>query len=160
MNDRQLETFFQIMEQLKAVELAMARFYALCASSYPQDRALWEELAGNEEEHARRAEEFKQQVSARKEDYEPDKFNLAQLHTYRTGLEVETQRLRSGEIGRRSAVMIARDYEQTLVEKRFYKVVRSSRPDYLKISEDIERETRAHFQRLLDYIRDSFSPAG
>jgi hypothetical protein len=137
----------------------MARFYSLCASSFLQDRELWESLAKNEEGHARRAEEFKLLVAAGKEDYEPDRFNVAQLNTYRTGLEAEIHRLEKGEIGRRQVLAIARDYEQTLVEKQFYRVVRSPRPEYLVISEEIECETRAHFQRLLDYLRDHFPPA-
>lgn len=156
MDDHQFQIFLQIMDRLKAVELAMARFYALCASAFPQDTELWDGLRRDEEEHARLVDELRQLAKEKKADYTLDKFNAALLNTYLAGIEDEIRRFKNGKIGRRQALSIAQDYERTLIERQFYNVVKGPQPEYGQISQRIDQETHTHFQKLRQYIQERF----
>ncbi len=156
MNEHQYQIVLQMMDQLKAVESALARFYSICASSFPQDKDLWDGLARDEEEHARLVDELRQIVTERRAECAPEKFNPALLNTYLFGIKAEVDRLKKGEMGRRQALNIAKDYEHTLVENKFFKVIQSPLAEYEQISRRIEQETQAHFQRLLRYFQEKF----
>jgi hypothetical protein len=51
-----------------------------------------------------------------------------------------------------NALSIAQDYENTLVEREFFRVVKSGLPEYLKIKETIETETGKHRETLIAQI--------
>lgn len=128
MNDQQFQEMLHVLDQLKAVELAVARLYSEFAIAFPEDHVLWEGLRDDEEGHAHRVDELKKLVAANREEFIPDKFNTAVLNTYLTGLNDNVRRLKNGEIKRHQAAVIAKDFENTLVEGSFYRVARSTLP--------------------------------
>lgn len=152
MNKDNLKKANQIFDKLQHIESLLGKFYGQCASSFPEDKLLWEKLEKDEENHVRLVAELKKIMSEKKENFELWKFNIFALKTYSKGLELQILRLEKGEVQRRNALFIARDYENTLVEKKFYAAVKSDDPEYKNIKNRIEKESESHLEKLNDYI--------
>jgi 1,2-phenylacetyl-CoA epoxidase catalytic subunit len=146
----------QILDFLRDIELIVAELYRRFSQSFAQDRVIWEDLSQDEEGHAAMVAELKNTLLKNGSPFEVGKINLAVLNTYRQGIENHLGRLQRGELGRQNALFIARDFERTLVEHRFYESVRSDNPEYRAIQEKIQKETELHLQKLENYIRTLF----
>lgn len=155
MND-QFSTANLILDGLREIELAVAELYRLFARAFPPDRAFWEDLGRDEESHAALVIELKDTLLKNGWAFEVGKVNPLVLNTYRHGIEGQVERLRLGELGRRNALFIARDFEKTLVEHGFYSLVRSENKDYQAIQSRIQKETETHLQKLENYILTIF----
>ncbi len=146
----------QILDSLQSIELVVAELYRRFAVSFAEDRVIWEDLSQDEEGHATMVSELKSVLLKNGSPLEVERTNLAALGTYRKGIEDQIDRLRRGELGRQKALFIARDFERTLVERRFYDLIRSANPEYRTIQEKIRKETELHLQKLENYIRTLF----
>jgi 1,2-phenylacetyl-CoA epoxidase catalytic subunit len=146
----------QILDFLRDIELVVAELYRRFSYSFVQDRVIWEDLSRDEEGHAAMVGELKSALLKNGFPFEVGKINLAVLNTYRQGIEDHLGRLQRGELGRQKALFIARDFERTLVEHRFYESVRSHNPEYKAIQQKIQKETEHHLQKLENYIRTLF----
>ncbi|HOU48745.1 MAG: hypothetical protein GYA74_01165 [Acidobacteria bacterium] len=155
-SDDRFPALIRNLDLLKEIETAAGRLYAGFAAAFPEDAPLWDVLRAEEEGHARRVDELKRLVEADRQAFHPDKFNPAALNTFLAGLRESLRKLEKGEIWRRQALAVAQDLENTLSERAFYRVVQSELPEFNKLVEDIDRETRAHQQRLLEFIRLHF----
>ncbi len=146
----------QILDFLRDIELVVAELYRRFARFFSEDRVIWEDLTQDEENHAHMARELKNALLKNGSPLEVGKINLTALQTYRRGIEDQIGRLKRGELGRQKALFIARDFERTLVEHRFYESVKSDNPEYRAIQAKIQKETELHLQKLENYIKTLF----
>ena len=146
----------QILDILREIELVVAELYKRFSRSFVQDRVLWENLSEDEESHAVMVAELKSTLLKNGSPFELGKINILALSTYRQGIEGQLGRLERGELRRQNAFFIARDFEKTLIEHRFYDSIRSENPEYRAIQEKIRRETEFHLQKLENYIKTLF----
>ena len=142
----------QVLALLGEIELLVADLYRGFAGAFPEDRALWEAMAAEEEVHAALVESLRRFAGPEAMPFASGKINLASLGTYKKGLEYHMGRLRQGGLNRRSALFIARDLEKTLVERAFYEFVESDDPEIRAIRGRIEGETEGHLGRLEEHI--------
>ncbi|MGB7296231.1 MAG: hypothetical protein WBC70_11635 [Candidatus Aminicenantales bacterium] len=146
----------QILDFLREIELIVADLYRRFSRSFVEDRVIWEDLSQDEESHACMVTELKNTLLKNGSPFEIGRINLAVLNTYRQGIERQIERLQNGELGRRNALFIARDFERTLIEHRFYESIKSNNPEYRTIQARIQKETELHLQKLENYIRTLF----
>lgn len=146
----------QILDFLHDIELVIAELYRRFSVFFAEDRVIWEDLCQDEESHAAMVGELKSVLLKNGSPFEVGRINLAALGTYRRGIEDQIGRLRRGELGRQKALFIARDFERTLVERRYYELIRSDNPEYRSIQDKIRKETEMHLQKLENYIRTLF----
>jgi len=146
----------QILDTLHQIELGVAALYKRFSRSFVQDRVLWEDLSQDEENHAVMVTELKNTLLKNGSPFELGKISLIALSTYLQGIESQSSRLERGELQRQNAFFIARDFEKTLIERRFYESIRSENPDYRAIQEKIRLETEFHLQKLENYIKTLF----
>jgi hypothetical protein len=156
MNDLQYRQVVGLLDLLKQIELSIAQLYTAFAAAFPEDALLWDDLRAEEIVHANRAAALKAMVVENRDAFAPDRFNPAVLKTYLSGLADNARRLKNNEIGRRQALVIARDFENTLVEGSFFRVVKSTLPEFEKLAEQIELETKVHKHKLDDYLKERF----
>lgn len=145
-----------ILDEMQAVELATADMYRRFAASFATDRIFWQDLAEEEEGHAAMVCVLKAALLRNGAPFEITSLNSAVLSTFRQGIEMQSMRLQRGEIGRRTALFIARDLERTLIERSFFDAIRSEKPDYCLVQEQIRRETEGHLEKLQNYILTIF----
>jgi len=146
----------QILDSLRQIELVVAELYKRFSRSFIQDRVLWESLSRDEENHAALVDELKRTLLKNGSPFELGRISLVALSTYRQGVETQLSRLDRGELRRQNAFFIARDFEKTLIERRFYDSIHSQNPEYKQIQENIRRETETHLQKLENYIKTLF----
>jgi 1,2-phenylacetyl-CoA epoxidase catalytic subunit len=146
----------QILDILHEIELIVAELYRRFSHSFVEDRVFWENLSQDEESHAVMVIELKNTLLKNGAPFELGKINLLALSTYRQGVESQLGRLQRGELRRQNAFFIARDFEKTLIERRFYESIRSENPEYRAVQEKIRKETEFHLQKLENYIRTLF----
>lgn len=146
----------QILDVLREVELVVAELYRRFSVSFPHDRVFWQDLSKDEENHAAMVTELKNTLLKNGAPFEVGEVNLFALATCRKGIEGNIDRLQRGELGRRNAFLIARDFEKILIRHHFYKVIRSENRDYQVIQNRIQRETEIHLQKLENYIQTIF----
>ncbi len=146
----------QILDVLREIELAVAELYRRFSLFFPHDRVFWQDLSKDEGNHAAMVTELKTTLLKNGAHFEVGKINLLVLTTFRKRIEGNISRLQRGEIGRRTALFIARDHEKTLIEHSFYSAIRSENKDYQQIQKRIESETENHFQKLENYIQTLF----
>lgn len=142
-----------LLDLLKDIESALGDFYGRCAFFFPEDKHLWEELKSEEIKHAGQVEELTTIFTEKKEEFLLGEFNPVALKTYLEGIEDQRDRLEKGELTRDNALFIARDCEDTLVEKKFLRAVESDEPEFIRLTEQIEQEEKEHLEKLDDYIK-------
>jgi len=146
----------QILDVLYKIELIVAELYRRFSHSFAQDRVFWENLSQDEESHAVMVTELKNTLLKNGSPFELGKINLLALSTYRQGIETQLARLERGELRRQTAFFVARDFEKTLIERRFYESIQSENPEYQAIQDKIRKETEFHLQKLENYIKTLF----
>jgi len=146
----------QVLDVLHKIELIVAELYRRFSHSFDQDRVFWENLSQDEESHAVMVTELKNTLFKNGSPFELGKINLLALSKYRQGIETQLGRLERGELRRQSAFFIARDFEKTLIERRFYESIQSENPEYRAIQDKIRKETEFHLQKLENYIKTLF----
>jgi len=145
-----------LLDEMEAVEFAAADLYRRFAGSFPADRVFWQGLAEDEDGHARMVSELRDALRRNGAPFEVVRGNTAVLATFRRGIEQHQLRLQRGEIGRQSALFIARDLEKTLIERAFFGAIRSDKPEFRRVQDRIRGETEGHFERLQNYILTLF----
>ncbi len=143
----------QLLNLLRDVESALGDFYSRCAFFFPEDEYLWEELKSDEIKHAGQVEELTTIFTEKKDQFRLGEFNPEPLKTFLEDIEDQRDSLEKGELARDSALFVARDYEDALVEKRFLRAVESDEPEFIRLTEQIEQEETEHLEKLDDYIK-------
>lgn len=146
----------QILDLLQEIELTVAALYKRFSLIFAQDRVFWEDLSREEEAHAVMVREMRSALLKNGSPFELGKVNFTALGTYRQGVQRQLERLERGELHRQNAFFVARDFEKTLIEHRFYETIRSENPEYKAVQEKIRVETESHLQKLENYIRTLF----
>lgn len=146
----------QVLDGLREIELIVAELYRHFSHAFPSDRVFWQTLAGDEESHAAMVSDLKTTLMQNGWSFEVGKVSLAALNTFRLGIIGQIDRLRKGELGRRNALFVARDFERTLIENGYYELIRSDNKDYKEIQDRIRKETEVHLQKLENYILTLF----
>jgi hypothetical protein len=146
----------QILDVLREIELVVAELYRQFSVFFPHDRVFWQDLSNDEENHATMVMELKNTLLKNGAPFEVGAVNLFALSAYRKGIEGYLDRLRRGELGRKNAFFIARDFERTVIEHGFYNAIKSENNDYQQIRNKIQKETEIHLQKLENYIQTIF----
>ncbi|MEW5900467.1 MAG: hypothetical protein AB1715_03285 [Acidobacteriota bacterium] len=146
----------QILDFLRDIELVVAELYQRFAIFFPTDRVFWEDLSADEANHAALVAELKNTLLKNGSPFEIRKVNLPALGACRQGVQGQLNRLERGELGRKSALFVARDFEKMIIENRFYDAIQSEHPEYLVIKDKIRKETEFHLQKLDNYIKTLF----
>jgi hypothetical protein len=146
----------QMLDALRQIELGVAELYRRFSRSFVEDRVFWEGLSRDEANHALLVEELRRTLLKNGSPFELGRISLVAISTFCQGIEGQLNRLDRGEVRRQNAFFIARDFEKTLVERRFYDSIQSEKPEYKEIQDRIRRETEAHLQKLDNYIKTLF----
>lgn len=140
-----LQNLLEIMKVMADTELLFAEFYRNCAETWEDDREFWMGIVVEEEKHARNIEKMSQLVSLKPERFEIGRpFNQMSIRTIMTGVNDNLKRLREGLISNERALLLARDMENSVIEKNYGEIVRTSDIEYLNLLKEIVQETVNH----------------
>jgi hypothetical protein len=146
----------QILDFLREIEFVVSGLYQRFAFFFQADRTFWEDLATDKANHAALVGELKSTLLKNGSPLEVGMANLPAFGACRHAAQAQLNRLERGQLGRKSALFIARDFEKMMLEHRFYESIRSENPDYVLIRDRIRNETELHLQKLENYIATLF----
>ncbi len=143
-----------LIREMVALETALASLYQACAARFPEDGEFWTSVRHEEEGHAMILESLATLIAAHPARFRTGRpFRPAAIRTVIAGVERVTSQVRSGAVGRRKALVVARDFETSLLESRYGDVVSTDDVEYRKAVSQIDGDTQRHrdrFQELLD----------
>jgi len=143
----------RVLDTLAALsdhETALAGLYAACAHHWSGDAALWQRLADSERDHAKRLTEMARIVAERPAGFRIGRpFSAAAGRLQAGYVENRTREVRGGGVARRTALLMAREIERSIIETRLNELLETDERDYLTIADRVVAETGDH-RRLLE----------
>ncbi len=148
------ERIRDVLEPLAQLELVIAEAYALCAEIFPDRRDLWRILVQQETDHA---EYIRRMISIAYE--KPHLFEMGfplrreAVETVIAGIRDAIAKIRKGEIPKNRIVVFMTDLEKSLIENRFFDILKSADPEFNGFIRKIRQETFSHRKTLEDLTR-------
>ena len=65
----------------------------------------------------------------------------------------DVERMKNRELTREQLLIIARDIENSLIENKFYELVRSKNEEFLKLIKEIKQQTMVHKSQLEERLK-------
>jgi hypothetical protein len=136
-------------------ELAAAELYRTCSQVWDVDKEFWADMQQAELKHAKNVNRLTDIVSAKPGDYTTGHmFNPAAVQTSISGINGNIQRLVKREIARKNMLFIARDLEQSMLERNYAEIVKTNDPEFQSLVKEILSDTVSHREQLNRKIRE------
>jgi hypothetical protein len=141
-----------MLDALKALirlELKVGELYEACALQWPEDAPFWLGVARQEAGHARAIERMVLLISKNPAHYLPAKtIKIAAVETIIAGIERIIDQVRSGGLLKNKVMAIAVDIENSVMEKKFFEIIKTTDPVFLQLCYEIMAQTREHKQHF------------
>lgn len=149
MNADELHGVLAALAALAEHEMALAGLYAACSHTWSDDAALWDGLAASERGHADCLGLMAGIVAKRPAAFEPGRPISAAAGRLQAGyVENRTREVHHGGMARRTALLMARDIERSIIETRLNELLLTGESDYLAIADRVVAETGDHYRLL------------
>ena len=130
-------------------ETTLAGLYAACGAEWRDDAGLWDGLADAERAHADGLALMARIVAERPGAFAPGRpLSAAAGRLQSSYIAGRTREVRGGGMSRRTALLMARDIERSIIETRLDELLLTGDADYLAIAERIVSETGLHYRLL------------
>jgi hypothetical protein len=137
-------------------ERALAGLYAACGAVWDDDVALWDDLAASERGHADCLALMADMVNSRPAAFSPGRsFSPAAGRLQVAYVESRRREVEAGGMARRTALLMARDIERSIIETRLNELLETDDPGYLTVADKVVAETGMHYRLLGDELKDS-----
>ncbi len=142
-----------LLEAMGNLEEVVASFYGACAEKFEADRDFWNRLVAVEKTHARMMREMAQMVKAEPYAFFPGHpFPLQAVATTHRGVEGMIRQVQDGAVTLRQALGMSRDLEQSLLEKNYDSILKSSDLTYTVAMKKVVEDTQNHRAWLDDRV--------
>ena len=145
----------RVLKTLADFELAASELYRTCSQVSDVDKEFWRDMQQAEVKHSRNINRMTDILSAKPGDYTPGHvFSPAAVQTTISGIKANIQRLLKREIARKNMFFIARDLEQSMLEKNYAEIVRTNDPEFQSLMKEMVADTVSHRNQLDKKIRE------
>ena len=139
----------RILKSLADFELATAELYGTCSRIWEDDKEFWTDMQRAEVKHSRNISRMTDIVSSKPGDCTPGHvFTPAAVQTSISGVKANIQRLAKREIARKNMFFIARDIEQSMLEKNYSEIVKTNDAEFQSLVNEILSDTVSHREQL------------
>jgi hypothetical protein len=147
------EDVWGMIELLKEAETGAAALYRSCARAFPEDAELWNRLMREELQHAEYIERAGELIESDPESCRADReFNARAVREFIRGTREARQAVETGSMGRRQALQIAYEMEESYIEREFAGALFCDSPALVQLHKGIVKETMAHRHLLRDAL--------
>ncbi len=144
-----------ILKSLADFEMATAELYGTCSRIWDGDKEFWSDMQQAEVKHFRNINRMADIVSSRPGDCTPGRvFPPAAVQTSISGIKANIQRLAKREIARKNMLFIARDIEQSMLERNYSEIVKTNDAEFQSLINEILSDTVSHREQLNKKIRE------
>ena len=143
------DTMPDALNALLRLELKVGELYEACALQWPEDAPFWRAVAEQETMHAHAVERMVLLISKNPAHYLPAKdIKVAAIETIIAGIERTTDQVQAGRVLKNNVLAIAVDIENSVMEKKFFEIVKTADPVFLQLCHDVMAQTREHKQHF------------
>jgi rubrerythrin len=155
MNPQTLDNILAALREMITIELAVGHCYECCAGKWPDDTAFWMRIAGEEKQHARHVEKMIELVSSRPEEFAPDQsFAPEAIQSFRSHVQSREQQLLENTLPYRQMLALLLDIESSMIESRYFKIVKSRDSEYSYLLNILIEQSRMHQEKLQEKIAE------
>lgn len=156
LSNNDLERIVDILEAMGKAELVLAKFYSTCAQMAEKDRESFLDIEKDEIKHSDNIKKIINIIKADPEYFEPGRtFSSTAISTLISGIEDNIQLIKNGELSGNRLLFTARSIEQSLIENKFFEIVKGYHEEFMKLLKEIVEETRSHKQKLDKMIQQN-----
>lgn len=150
-----LKNILDVLKTMAEAELTVAEFYRECAQIWKEEEEFWKHLETSEVYHAKDMNKMAEIISKKMESFEKYRpFNIVAIRTFILGVNTNIQRLKKGEIPKNNSLFIARDIEQSLLERKYDEIVKTSDVEYQTLAKKIVSQTLEHEELINNKIKE------
>jgi rubrerythrin len=149
----ELDKILGTLQILTQVESSMSRYYTACSETWEKLSRLWMDLAIEEEKHERIMIDLARIVKAH-----PDQFRIgldietSAIDSFIASINEKVPDLRKGKVTLKEALDFALGIEESIIEGRFFELVVSQNPRFLKFMEAMNSDLVKHRQRIIEEL--------
>jgi hypothetical protein len=142
---RTIQDVLEVMNDMVALEVALADLYQACSDQFPEDRSFWLAIRHQEQLHAKFIGQLADLVSAHPQEFKFGRpFNSTAIKTTLASVANYTESVKKGLLQRKRALFMARDIENSVLEAKYGDIVSTDNVEFNKTIELIARDTLAH----------------
>ena len=144
-----------ILKSIADFELATAELYRACSQVWDLDKEFWVAMQQAELKHSKNINRMTDIVCSKPGDFTPGRvFTPAAVQTSIAGVKGNIQRLLKREIGRKNMFFIARDIEQSMLERNYSEIVKTNDAEFQSLIKEILSDTVSHREQLNKKIKE------
>jgi hypothetical protein len=156
MTPKDLQSALKVLDDMAALELALASLYKTCGVAFPEDRQFWTAISRQEEIHAQSLGSMAELVSAKPQDFElGSAFNSIAIGHIRSIIDNHTDQVKSKEIARDKALIIARDIENSVLEANYREFLKTGNAEFMAIVDTLGKDTALHKNLFAEKVAKS-----
>lgn len=150
------EELTAMLSAMESLETAISGFYAACAARWPEHAKLWNALSQAELRHADYLRKMAEFVKNNPSAYAPGRTFLPRaIETVTRGVIENTARISAQGLEMKNALFIARDFEQSIIEKNYHELIKTQDARFNSMVAEIVKETGDHNLWLQNKIREA-----
>ncbi|HOD42922.1 MAG TPA: hypothetical protein PKW98_21150 [Candidatus Wallbacteria bacterium] len=130
-------------------ELLFAEYYGECARIFPEKSHNFDTLARHEKIHAAIFEKIKRSVIENPDKWSKGDFHISVLKIVVEDVKEKISQLKEGKLKKDFIISYAADLEKSLIEKNFFRALKTSIKEFEIFFEKLQNETANH-QKLLE----------
>ena len=147
-----LDSFEAIARKLAQNETALAGLYELFERTFNEDAALWGGLARDEHQHAAWILHTLAAATPEQREQPSPQARVQAIERMISYVGTLADRCRRGELTRLTALALARDLENSLLEGNVLALIASATGRLAGLQADLIRATTAHRKRIIDAL--------
>lgn len=142
-----LDEILKILDVMAQFELRISELYGSFAQADPDWGEFWTGLATAERTHFEYIRRMASLLESKNHAFQRGRpFSLVALNTAIRGVTETKAKIENGNLTREKMLILARDYEQSLLESRYGEVLKTDDVEYQTLLKEILSQTRVHGQ--------------
>jgi len=138
----------QIVDLLAENELAIKQLYEFYAKTFPKEAVFWLDIANDEKDHAMALLSLKEKVDDIYVYFDEERFTPEAILSTKNYINERIKYVIENKINFLTALSVARDVENSLIERNYFKVFESDTPKIKNVLKKLEKETLEHRTRV------------
>lgn len=149
MSDQSLQDAIDVMKLMEEAENTCASFYQTCSEMFAHDKDFWTQLAREEFHHAGVLVKLSELVRRKPQEFQVGKLSpLSALRSFISRVQLDHEKLHSGSLSEKGALMAAYLIESTVVEHKYMEVIQTQNSGYLTALEKLMKAEVNHKARI------------
>ena len=157
MNEQEKNQYLELLNFLAEAESSIAELYEACSQVWKIDAPFWLEIVQEERKHTAAIKQIQNIISSSPEQFTSNEpFKPIALQTFIHMIKEILKKVNNGQLTRDNILSIARDIEQSVIETKYNRFVKTDNSEYNQLVEQIVTETHMHkdlFTQKLEEVK-------